>query len=62
MATVDIESRVHLGIWTDWSRGAILGRTVTMSHADANLLIAFTVSFIVFVAIRFWRIIYIFIH
>ncbi|PQE05096.1 cytochrome p450 protein [Rutstroemia sp. NJR-2017a BVV2] len=33
-----------------------------MSRADANLLIAFTASFIAFVATRFWRILCIFIH
>lgn len=62
MSSLNIEPHVHLGVWTDWSRGAILGRTLTMSRVDANLLIAFTASFIAFVATQFWKVLCLMIH
>ncbi|KAI1157431.1 hypothetical protein F5B18DRAFT_645083 [Nemania serpens] len=48
---------VHLGIWTNWSGGRVLGATLTLRRSDANLLIAFTAFYIAFVASRFWRIV-----
>ncbi|KAI8627143.1 hypothetical protein F5Y19DRAFT_477707 [Xylariaceae sp. FL1651] len=53
---------VYLGIWTNWSRGAILGPTLTLSKRDGNLLIAFIAFFIAFVATRFWKIFCLFLH
>jgi hypothetical protein len=50
------EYPVYLGVWTNWSRGPIMGKTVTMSRQDANLLIAFLGFIIAFVATRVWRI------
>ncbi|KAI1427362.1 hypothetical protein F5Y12DRAFT_792384 [Xylaria sp. FL1777] len=47
---------VYLGLWTNWSRGSVLGRTLTVSRRDGDLLIAFTAFFIAFVGSRFWRI------
>ncbi|KAI1321391.1 hypothetical protein F5Y16DRAFT_405271 [Xylariaceae sp. FL0255] len=46
---------VYLGLWTNWSRGRVLGATLTITRQDANLLIAFTSTFIAFVASRVWR-------
>ncbi|KAF7519887.1 hypothetical protein G7054_g12945 [Neopestalotiopsis clavispora] len=62
MSSPTIEDHVHAGLWTDWSRGAILGRTLTMSRTEGNLLIAFTASFIAFVATRFWRVLCLVLH
>ncbi|KAH7304338.1 hypothetical protein B0I35DRAFT_465311, partial [Stachybotrys elegans] len=56
MSNVTLESQVYLGLWTNWSRGAVLGRTLTLSRRDGNLLIAFTASFIALITARFWRI------
>ncbi|KAI8627032.1 hypothetical protein F5Y19DRAFT_477924 [Xylariaceae sp. FL1651] len=53
----DSEYPIHLGIWTNWSRGPIMGRTLTLEQEDANLLIAFTGFFIAFVGTRAWKII-----
>lgn len=53
---VTIQYQIHLGIWTDWTRGPILGQTLTLSRNNANLLIAFTASFVVFVGSRIWAI------
>ncbi|KAJ2977882.1 hypothetical protein NUW58_g7671 [Xylaria curta] len=48
---------VYLGVWTNWSRGRVLGLTLTIGRQEANLLIAFTAFFIAFVATRFWRVV-----
>ncbi|KAI1737540.1 hypothetical protein F4680DRAFT_428027 [Xylaria scruposa] len=48
---------VHMGLWTNWSRGQILGATITLKRQDADLLIAFTALFITYVATRTWRIV-----
>ncbi|KAI1132832.1 hypothetical protein F5Y10DRAFT_291787 [Nemania abortiva] len=48
---------VYLGLWTNWSRGQVLGLTLTLRRQEANLLIAFTAFFIAFIATRFWRIV-----
>lgn len=45
---------VYMGIWTNWSRGRIMGATLTLAQPEANLLIAFTAFFIALVAARFW--------
>ncbi|KAI1149406.1 hypothetical protein F4825DRAFT_469110 [Nemania diffusa] len=53
----DNQYPVYVGIWTNWSRGRVLGSTLTLSRQDADLLIAFTAFFIAFVTTRAWRII-----
>lgn len=47
---------VYLGVWTNWSRGSVLGQTLTLSREHGNHVIALTAFFIAFVATRFWRI------
>ncbi|ETS78241.1 hypothetical protein PFICI_10303 [Pestalotiopsis fici W106-1] len=54
--------QVYLGVWTNWSRGAVMGATLTTTREYGNLLIAFTAFFIPFVATRFWRICCFFLH
>lgn len=49
------EYKVYLGLWTNWSRGSVLGQTLTVSRRDGDLLIAFTAFFVAFVGTRFWR-------
>ncbi|KAI0839896.1 hypothetical protein F5Y06DRAFT_286321 [Hypoxylon sp. FL0890] len=51
-----MDDHVYLGTWTNWSRGPVLGRTLTTTKENGNLLIAFTAFFVAFVASRFWRI------
>lgn len=46
---------VYTGVWTNWSRGTIFGRTLTTTKQYGNLLIAFTALFVTFVASRLWR-------
>lgn len=46
---------VHLGTWTNWSRGQVMGATLTTTRQYGNLFIAFTAFFVGFVASRFWK-------
>ncbi|KAI3328900.1 hypothetical protein HD806DRAFT_548173 [Xylariaceae sp. AK1471] len=48
------EYTVHIGVWTNWDRGSVLGKTLTLSKDDAATLISFTALFITFIASRFW--------
>ncbi|KAH8883500.1 hypothetical protein GQ53DRAFT_882709 [Thozetella sp. PMI_491] len=57
-----VQHRVHIGFWTNWSRGSVFGATVTLSRDNGNLLIAFTAFFVGLVAARFWRIICLVLH
>lgn len=53
---------VFLGVWTNWSRGAILGPTLTTTKTFGNLLIAFTAFFVAFLASRAWSILCFLLH
>ncbi|KAI0530167.1 hypothetical protein GGR58DRAFT_525224 [Xylaria digitata] len=57
-----MENSVYLGLWTNWSRGPILGPTLTTTKSYGNLLIAFVAVFITFVASRFWRVLCLVLH
>jgi hypothetical protein len=48
---------VHIGAWRNWSRGPIMGATLTLKRQEADFLIALTAFFVAFVGVRFWRII-----
>lgn len=50
------EFEAQTGVWTNWSRGRVMGATLTLSRQNGNLLIAFTAFFIGLVSSRFWRI------
>lgn len=47
---------VHVGTWTNWSRGAILGATLTVNRQNGGLIIAILAFFITLVGTSFWRI------
>ncbi|KAI0418902.1 hypothetical protein F5X98DRAFT_362848 [Xylaria grammica] len=53
---------VYVGVWVNWSRGRILGSTLTVGRREADLIIAFTAFFVAFVGTRIWRIICFAIH
>ncbi|KAI1128269.1 hypothetical protein F5Y10DRAFT_292179 [Nemania abortiva] len=55
-ADASTEYPVYVGVWTNWSRGRVLGATLTLKRDDADLLIAFIALFVSFVSARFWRI------
>ncbi|KAK0650719.1 hypothetical protein DIS24_g6616 [Lasiodiplodia hormozganensis] len=47
---------VHIGAWTNWSHGPILGAKLTLDRQSGGLLIAALALFIVWVGTSFWRI------
>lgn len=51
-----MDENIYTGIWTNWSRGTVLGPTLTTTKQYGNLLIAFTALFVAFVGSRLWRI------
>jgi hypothetical protein len=56
------DNNVYLGVWTNWSKGTVMGATLTMTRQQGDLLIAFTGFLIPFVASRFWRILCFILH
>ncbi|RDA88405.1 hypothetical protein CP532_5561 [Ophiocordyceps camponoti-leonardi (nom. inval.)] len=56
------QRRVHLGTWTDWSRGPVMGVTLTLDRKQGALLIAFTAFYVGIVASCFWRILVFFVY
>ncbi|KAK8057806.1 hypothetical protein PG996_011743 [Apiospora saccharicola] len=52
---MDSDGQVYLGAWTNWSKGHVMGATLTMTREDGNLVIAFTAFFIPFVVSRLWK-------
>lgn len=55
-AVETVQYGVQLGMWTNWSRGRVLGATLSLSREDGNYLLSFTAFFIGLVSSRFWRI------
>ena len=53
---------VYLGFWINWSRGRVMGSTLTLRQSDANFLIVFIAFFVAFIATRFWRILCFVLH
>lgn len=53
---------VYLGQWTNWSRGPVLGPTLTMSQENGKYLIAFIAFYVAFISTRFWRMCCFFLH
>ncbi|KAF2730351.1 hypothetical protein EJ04DRAFT_545814 [Polyplosphaeria fusca] len=55
MESASVSYAVHLGFWTNWSHGKIMGATVTLTRANGGLLIATLAIFIGMVGKSFWR-------
>ncbi|KAI7775669.1 hypothetical protein LA080_006451 [Diaporthe eres] len=47
---------VYLGPWINWSRGPVMGATLTLNGREGKLLLAFTAVFIGVATGRLWRI------
>ncbi|KAK2597555.1 hypothetical protein N8I77_012334 [Diaporthe amygdali] len=54
--TRTVPYNIYQGVWTNWSRGRIMGPTLTLDRVYGNLLIAFTATFVGIVATATWRI------
>jgi hypothetical protein len=48
---------IYTGPWVDWSKGAILGSTITLSSKTAPILTAFLAFFVTVVGACLWRLI-----
>ena len=48
--------QIYTGVWVNWSRGRLLGSTLTISTSHGGLLSAFLAIFISLTGIAFWRI------
>ncbi|KAL6155178.1 hypothetical protein ACJQWK_01354 [Exserohilum turcicum] len=56
------EQSVYLGIWTNWSHGAVAGLTYTTTLENGGLLIAFLALFVTFTGTCFWSIVSFTVH
>lgn len=61
-AVETVKYGVYLGVWTNWSRGRVMGTTLTLSREDGNYLLSFTAFFIGLVSTRFWRVLCFILH
>lgn len=52
---VPVEPQVYIGTWTNWSRGKILGATLTLTQVNGSFLIAFLALFVSFAGTSFFR-------
>ncbi|KAL1607754.1 hypothetical protein SLS60_002690 [Paraconiothyrium brasiliense] len=59
---VDSQPRIFLGVWINWSKGNVLGSTLTVTQTNGALLVAFVALFITFAGTRLWRISCFFLH
>ncbi|PHH78897.1 hypothetical protein CDD82_2769 [Ophiocordyceps australis] len=62
MTTTSQQHQVYLGIWTDWSRGSVMGSTLTLKKNHGSFLTAFTAFFVGLIGASFWRILVLLIH
>lgn len=56
MAT-NVESYIYTGAWINWSRGALLGSTVTLQSREGGFFTAFLVFFVTVVGTCLWHIV-----
>jgi hypothetical protein len=52
-----MSTQIYTGSWTDWSRGRVLGATLTLSSGDGKFLVAFLAFFVTMVGARTWRLV-----
>lgn len=50
------ESYIYSGVWLNWSRGPILGWTLTLPSTQAQLLTAFLAVYVTLAGAQFWKI------
>ena len=56
------ESYVYKGVWINWSRGSILGWTLTIDTAEAQLLTSFLAVFVTATGTQAWKILAFLLH
>ena len=53
---------IYVGPWINWSRGAVLGATLTLTQRNGGLLIAFLGIFITIAGAAWWRVLSFLVH
>ncbi|KAK3984168.1 hypothetical protein QBC44DRAFT_313457 [Cladorrhinum sp. PSN332] len=48
MSSPTEQYNIFTGIWTNWSKGKVMGWTLTLTRSNGNLVIAFLAAFIAF--------------
>ncbi|KAL8932888.1 MAG: hypothetical protein Q9211_006072 [Gyalolechia sp. 1 TL-2023] len=56
------ESQIYTGPWINWSRGYVLGSTITLSQRNGSLLTAFLGIFVTAAGTACWRILSFLVH
>jgi len=56
------ESHVYTGVWINWSKGLVLGSTITLDQRNGSLLTAFLGIFVTLAGSAYWRILSFLIH
>jgi len=54
--------RIYTGVWTNWSRGRVVGATLTLNEQDSGLLTAFVATFVTIVGAQLWKVLSYIIH
>lgn len=57
-----MSASVHIGPWIDYSRGSVLGATITLAAREGAFLVAALSIFLTFVGSQFWTILSFVIH
>lgn len=47
---------IHVGTWTNWSQGRVMGATFTLKNREGALLVAFAALFVTLTTTSIWRI------
>ncbi|KAH8745164.1 hypothetical protein F5882DRAFT_495263 [Hyaloscypha sp. PMI_1271] len=58
----DIHTAVHTGVWTNWSVGQVLGKTLTIPQSQGYLLVVFLGLFVKFAGDQLWQILRFVLH
>ncbi|KIW73509.1 hypothetical protein PV04_01622 [Phialophora macrospora] len=56
------EASIYTGPWVDWSRGTVIGSTITLSARSSSVLTAFLALFVTIVGSCLWKILSFLIH
>lgn len=57
-----MSAKIYIGFWTNWSRGKILGATLTLDEQNSGLLTAFIATFVTIVGVQLWKVLSYLIH
>ena len=54
--------QIYEGVWVNWARGPVYGRTLTLSQQNSGLLLAFIAILVAFAGGQFWKLIAFYLH